>query len=62
MHGGIPVTCRELIESIAIFMEGDADLAMRERADRHLVRCRSCRDYLHSYQEAVRMARAALLY
>jgi predicted anti-sigma-YlaC factor YlaD len=62
MHGGIRVTCRELIESIAIWMDGDADAATRERVEGHLVQCRSCRDYLHSYRETVRVARAALLY
>ena len=56
------MTCRELIESIAIWMDGDADAATRERFDRHLGQCRSCRDYLHSYRETIRMARAALLY
>jgi anti-sigma factor RsiW len=54
------VTCEELIEFLAAYVEGE--LAADERAafDRHLSLCPDCVNYLDSYRETIRLGQAAM--
>lgn len=54
------LTCRELIDFLAAYLEGELPAAARAAFDRHLAVCPHCVDYLHGYRESIRLARAAL--
>lgn len=44
------ITCRELIEFIAGYVDGELDDVSRGDFEKHLARCPSCRAYLETYQ------------
>jgi anti-sigma factor RsiW len=54
------VTCREFVEFLNAYLDGE--LAAHERAefDRHLAICTACVHYLASYEQTTALARAAL--
>ena len=54
------VTCRELIELIAEYLEGTLDADTRALFERHLANCPSCREYLSSYRVTMVLANEAL--
>jgi anti-sigma factor RsiW len=54
------LTCRELIDFLAAYVEGELAADVRAEFDRHLAVCPHCVDYLHGYRETLRLARAAL--
>ena len=47
------ITCRQLIEFIADYLDGDLDAVSRADFERHLPRCPSCQAYLQSYRETI---------
>ena len=53
------LTCRELIDFLAAYLDGE--LAPEARADfeAHLSVCPHCVDYLASYREAIRLGKRA---
>ena len=53
------LTCRELIEFLAQYLDGELSAGERERFDGHLAACPSCRDYLASYRETIRLGQRA---
>jgi anti-sigma factor RsiW len=53
------LTCRELIEFLGQYLEGDLPGGERERFDAHLAICASCRDYLAGYRETIRLGQRA---
>lgn len=53
------LTCRELIEFIAAYLDDELSSRERERFERHLEVCPACVDYLASYRETVRASREA---
>lgn len=56
------ITCRELIDFIAGYLEGG--LTEQESGDfqRHLARCPSCRAYLATYEKTIRAGKGAMRY
>jgi anti-sigma factor RsiW len=53
------ITCRELIDFIADYLDGTlAPEALRE-FDRHLAVCPSCVAYLESYRQTIRLGKMA---
>lgn len=54
------LTCRELIEFLADYVDGALSADERTRFDAHLAACPACVDYLHGYRESIRLGRAAL--
>ncbi|MGZ5475395.1 MAG: anti-sigma factor family protein [Thermoanaerobaculia bacterium] len=56
------ITCRELIEFIADYLEGALDEIQAEDFARHLAICVSCRAYLASYATTIRAGKAVLRY
>lgn len=54
------LTCRELIEFLSAYVEGELAADERARFDAHLAECPYCVDYLHGYRESVRLGKAAL--
>jgi len=53
------MTCREFIDFLMEYLSGE--LSARERAEfeRHLADCPDCSAYLRSYEETIRIGKAA---
>ncbi len=54
------LTCREFIDFVGQYMEGELSGAELLEFQRHLEICPYCVDYLASYEHAVRLGKAAL--
>lgn len=52
-----PMTCRELVDFLADYLEGSLDGGVRAAFESHLAECRHCRDFLKSYEETLRQSR-----
>jgi anti-sigma factor RsiW len=55
------LTCQELIEFLAAYVEEELSVEERARFDRHLAVCPHCVDYLHGYRESIRLGKAAVI-
>jgi len=53
------LSCRELIDFLAAYLEGELEEPVRADFERHLSRCPGCVDYLASYRETVRLGKQA---
>jgi anti-sigma factor RsiW len=53
------MSCRELIEFLAAYLDGELARDERARFDAHLAVCPYCRDYLESYRETVHLGKRA---
>jgi predicted anti-sigma-YlaC factor YlaD len=51
------ITCRELIDFIADYLEGALSAVQADDFRRHLAICVSCRAYLATYQVTIRAVR-----
>jgi anti-sigma factor RsiW len=56
------ITCRELIEVIAAYLDHELPPQMDADFRRHLVVCVSCVAYLATYEKTIRAAKAAARY
>lgn len=52
------ITCRELIDFIADYLERSLSPEQQLDFDRHLSLCVSCRAYLDSYETTIRLAKS----
>ena len=53
------LTCQELIEFLAAYVEGELTADERARFDQHLAVCPHCVDYVQGYRESIRLGKAA---
>jgi anti-sigma factor RsiW len=53
------VTCRELIDLLDRYLEGELAPPVAARFAAHLALCPDCVAYLHSYSQTIRLAREA---
>ena len=53
------MTCREFTDFIMDYQSGELSSELRARFDHHLDLCDNCRKYLASYEEAVKLGKAA---
>ena len=51
------ITCRELIDFLDDYIDGQLEPESRESFERHLRVCPSCRAYLASYRDTISLAR-----
>ena len=56
---GPMITCRELDEFLARYVEDALTPEERKAFDRHVAMCRACRDYVASYQRTIELEGAA---
>jgi anti-sigma factor RsiW len=49
-----PMPCRELVELVTDYLEGQLPAAVRERVDRHLAGCDGCSAYLEQMRVTLR--------
>lgn len=54
------ITCRELIEFIAEYLEDRLPTEARREFERHLTVCPSCVNYLDAYRQTISLGKAAL--
>jgi len=59
MSAMAPVDCREMITFLADYLANELPAERRRLFDGHLALCDSCVEYLATYEETIRMARAA---
>ena len=53
------ITCRELLDFLYLYLENELPGDRRHEFERHLGVCDACREYIHQYQESIRLGRAA---
>jgi anti-sigma factor RsiW len=51
------ITCRQLIDYIVDYVAGELDEIASQDFERHLAVCPSCRAYLASYRETMKLTR-----
>lgn len=51
------ITCRELIDFLMSYVDGELPPEQRAEFDRHLDACAACRRYLDSYRQTIRLAK-----
>lgn len=51
------MSCRRLIDSLADYVAGTLEVREREVVEAHLVRCRTCVDYLRGYRQTIRITK-----
>lgn len=54
------MTCREVVEFLSDYLEGELSPEQHTLFTTHLEECSDCVEYLKSYQEAVRLGKAGL--
>jgi anti-sigma factor RsiW len=54
------MTCRTFIEFLTEYLEGELSPAEKAEFEAHLAECPWCVAYLQTYQETVRLGKAAL--
>jgi anti-sigma factor (TIGR02949 family) len=53
------LTCHELFDFLMAYLDGELPQAERAAFDAHLAACPPCLVYLETYQDAVRLGKAA---
>jgi anti-sigma factor RsiW len=53
------MTCKEALDFLMSYLDGELSAEQRAEFDRHLSICDACRDYLASYQATLKLERAA---
>lgn len=53
------MTCRELIEFLADYLEGELPADQRGLFDHHLAICPDCVVYLRTYRESIKLCKSA---
>jgi anti-sigma factor RsiW len=54
------ITCEELVTFLADYLAGELPPARTHEFERHLAVCDSCVQYIATYEESIRMAKAAM--
>ena len=52
------MTCREFVDFLMAYLEGELPASQRDAFDAHMRVCVSCVHYLEGYRETVRLGRA----
>lgn len=53
------MTCREVLEFLMAYLDGELPTQERAMFEEHLSICPSCQSYLQSYRDTVRVSQAA---
>jgi anti-sigma factor RsiW len=52
------MTCREVLDFLLDYLDGNLSSAQRAVFEEHLAVCTACVAYLHNYQQAVKLGKA----
>jgi anti-sigma factor RsiW len=53
------MTCRDVLDFLAAYLDGELPADHRAAFDHHLSLCDACRDYIASYRATIRLAQDA---
>lgn len=53
------ITCREIVDFLMAYLDGELDQDQRTRFDAHLALCAACVTYMKAYVETVRLGKVA---
>ncbi|MCL4212020.1 MAG: zf-HC2 domain-containing protein [Phycisphaeraceae bacterium] len=53
------MNCREMIDFLTAYVEGDLPEVERATFERHIGQCAPCKTYLDSYRKAIELGKAA---
>ena len=53
------VSCREVLDFLAAYLDGELAAGVRAGFEAHLARCPACVSYLEGYRETIRLGRDA---
>jgi anti-sigma factor RsiW len=53
------MTCRELVDFLMLYLDGELPKDQRERFEHHLSLCGECVTYMQTYIDTVRLGKAA---
>lgn len=53
------VTCREVLDFLYLYLDGELPEERRREFERHLGVCPPCREYILEYEAAIRLGRAS---
>ena len=56
------MTCRELVDFLGAYVDGELSDDVRRRFEEHLTACSECAGYLESYRETMERAKDAFPY
>ena len=56
---GHPLSCREILDFLAAYLDGELPANVRAAFEDHLKLCRECVRYLESYAETIRLEQGA---
>jgi anti-sigma factor (TIGR02949 family) len=59
MDASSHLTCRQLIDFIMSYLDGELPPDQRAEFDRHMSACPSCVDYLKTYEKTLLLTKAA---
>jgi anti-sigma factor RsiW len=54
------MTCREVIEFLMNYLDGELSPEVRTEFERHLAICASCTAYLNSYRQTVALSKSGM--
>lgn len=54
------LSCRQFVEFLGDYLSGELPRERRARFEVHLTRCPACATYVQTYEQAIRVGRAAL--
>jgi anti-sigma factor RsiW len=54
------ISCRELLDFLHLYLDGELPADRRAEFDRHLGVCDPCRAYIREYRQAIAMGKEAL--
>ncbi len=57
---GERITCREFVEFVGGYHDGELPAAQCWLFEAHLAQCQRCREYLEAYRATITLARAAM--
>jgi len=53
------MNCREFVDFLMSYLDGELDETVRAVFDSHLGGCRACRAYMDDYQQTIELGRSA---
>jgi anti-sigma factor RsiW len=54
---GLVMTCRELVDFLMDYLNGELPAEQQRSFDEHLAECQDCVEYVRTYQETIRLGR-----
>ncbi|MGH7243673.1 MAG: anti-sigma factor family protein [Phycisphaerales bacterium] len=59
LEAGGAINCRDCSDFLMAYLDNELDQGVRERFEQHLGKCCSCRNYVATYSQTVKLAQEA---